>query len=324
MKFYSALHLLLLVYIFAALSFWWLSLEKQSRIIYDQEMITANEHFAADGDNSKYINLAQQIELRKSKRSKQYLGEGLTFLFVILVGSSIVYTTYRFNSKLSRQQNNFMLSVTHELKSPIAAMKLTLQTLQKHKLDEDKQQQLLKRCIVESDRLNELCNNILIASQMEGGQYQKEWQTISVSEVVQQAFESYQNRYPGRFVAEISPDISADTDKMLLQLAINNVLENAIKYTPKDKPVIVALHMQNGDSVLSVKDFGSGIRDAEKKKIFDQFYRIGDENTRKAKGTGLGLYLSKKIMKTLKGSIVVKDNLPNGSIFEITIPARNA
>lgn len=321
MKFYSALHLLLLVYIFAALSFWWLSLEKQSRIIYDQEMITANEHFAADRDAHRYQNQTKQIQLRKSKRSKQYLGEGLTFLFVILVGSSIVYTTYRFNNKLSRQQNNFMLSVTHELKSPIAAMKLTLQTLQKHKLDEDKQQQLLKRCIVESDRLNELCNNILIASQMEGGQYQKERQTISVSEVVQQAFDSYQNRYPGRFVAEINPDISADTDKMLLQLAINNVLENAVKYTPKEKPIIVALQRQNGHCVLAVKDFGPGIADAEKKKIFHQFYRVGDENTRKAKGTGLGLYLSKKIMKSLKGSIVVKDNLPNGSVFEISIPA---
>lgn len=321
MKFYSAIHLLLLGYIIAALSFWWLSLEKQSRIIYDKEMITVNEHFAHNTNKAAYSEITKQIELRKSKRSKQYLGEGLTFLFVILVGSSIVYTTYRFNNKLSRQQNNFMLSVTHELKSPIAAMKLTLQTLQKHKLEEEKQKQLLNRCIVESDRLNELCNNILIASQMEGGQYQSEWQSISVSNVVTGAFESYQSRYPNRLVAEITPDIFAETDKMLLQLAINNVLENAVKYTPADQPIIISLQLQNSKCVLSVKDFGPGIADAEKKKIFGQFYRIGDENTRKAKGTGLGLYLSKKIMKSLRGSIMVKDNQPNGSIFEITIPA---
>lgn len=323
MKFYSALHLLLLAYIIAALSFWWLSLEKQSRIIYDKEMITANEHYAQDTDNLKYTELTKQIELRKTKRSKQYLGEGLTFLFVILVGSSIVYTTYRFHNKLSRQQNNFMLSVTHELKSPIAAMKLTLQTLQKHQLDEEKQKQLLLRCIIESDRLNELCNNILIASQMEGGQYQNEWQSISVSKVVLNAFESYQSRYSGRFIAEIAPDIHAETDKMLLQLAINNVLENAVKYTPADKSVIIELQEQNSRCILSVRDFGSGIPDNEKKKIFDQFYRIGDENTRKTKGTGLGLYLSKKIMKSLGGTITVKDNQPNGSVFELSIPSKS-
>lgn len=322
MKFQSIIHILLLAYIIAALSFWWLSLEKQSRIIYDKEMIALNERVDASVSPVKYAQQENEIKLRKSKRSKQYLGEGLTFLFVILVGSSIVYTTHRFSTRLSRQQNNFMLSVTHELKSPIAAMKLTLQTLQKHQLDEAKQKQLLNRCIHESDRLNELCNNILIASQMEGGQYHKEWVNLSVSEVIQATFDTYNTRYANRFIAEITPGIHAETDKMLLQLAINNLLENAVKYTPADKLVLISLQQQNSKIVLSVIDSGSGIPDEEKKKVFDKFYRIGNEDTRKTKGTGLGLYLTKKIIQYLGGNILLKDNKPGGSIFEVTLAAK--
>lgn len=320
MRFFSFLHLLLLAYIIAALSFWWMSLEKQSRIIYNSEISALKEHINAENFPVKYEEAKQQIDIRKQNRSNQYLGEGLTFLLVILIGSSIVYTTYRFSSKLSRQQNNFMLSVTHELKSPIAAMKLTLQTLQRHQLDEEKQQQLLGKCVIEADRLNDLCNNILIASQMEGGQYANEWQKVSISDMVQSSFEAYQSRYPNRFVLQHQSNIWADTDKMLLQLVINNVLENGIKYTPKDSTIELHLSQQNDKVIIAIKDAGQGISDEEKKKIFNQFYRIGDENTRKTKGTGLGLYLSKKIMKSLKGSIVVKDNLPQGSIFEISLP----
>lgn len=322
MKFQSIIHVLLLTYIIAALSFWWLSLEKQSRVIYDKEIVALRENMDASIYPVKYERLKEEISLRKSKRSKQYLGEGLTFLFVILVGSSIVYTTHRFSNRLSRQQNNFMLSVTHELKSPIAAMKLTLQTLQKHKLDEQKQAELLHRCVTEADRLHELCNNILIASQMEGGQYEREWEEVSLTSLVQTCFDAYKTRYPNRFVAQIEEGVAAETDRMLLQLAINNLLENAVKYTPDDQPVTVILQQQQRKALICIKDLGPGIRDEEKRKVFEKFYRVGNEDTRKTKGTGLGLYLTKKIMTYLKGNVLLKDNKPQGSVFEISLPAR--
>lgn len=321
MKFFSFVHLLLLAYIIAALSFWWMSLEKQSRIIYVNEILSLKEHIDSTKQPIKFEEAKSQIEIRKQNRSHQYLGEGLTFLLVILVGSFIVYSSYRFNNKLSRQQNNFMLSVTHELKSPIAAMKLILQTLQRHQLNPEKQQQLLDKCILESDRLNELCNNVLIASQMEGGQYSSEWQRISITELVQQSFDAYHARYSGRFDLYNLPNVFAETDKMLLQLVVNNVLENAIKYTPVDTKIEIQLQLIGKMVTIAIKDKGNGIPEVEKKKIFNQFYRVGDENTRKTKGTGLGLFLSKKIMKSLKGNIIVKNNTPKGSIFEISLPS---
>ncbi|HTN18259.1 MAG TPA: HAMP domain-containing sensor histidine kinase [Chitinophagaceae bacterium] len=320
MKFQSIIHILLLAYIIAALSFWWLSLEKQSRVIYDKEIIALRESMDASVYPVKYERLKEEINLRRSKRSKQYLGEGLTFLFVILVGSSIVYTTHRFSNRLSRQQNNFMLSVTHELKSPIAAMKLTLQTLQKHKLDEQKQAELLQRCVTEADRLHELCNNILIASQMEGGQYERDWERISLTGLVQSCFDAYKMRYPHRFIAQIEEGIAAETDRMLLQMAINNLLENAVKYTPDDQPITVVLQQQQRRALICIKDLGPGIQEEEKRKVFEKFYRVGNEDTRKTKGTGLGLYLTKKIMTYLKGNVVLRDNKPRGSIFELSVP----
>jgi signal transduction histidine kinase len=97
-------------------------------------------------------------------------------------------------------------------------------------------------------------------------------------------------------------------------------VDNALKYAPKETPVSVRLHTDVSKAVLSVADEGSGIPQAEKKKIFYKFYRIGNEITRTTKGTGLGLYLTQKIIAKHHGRIYVKDNLPKGSIFVIEIP----
>jgi signal transduction histidine kinase len=322
MKLFTTIYALLLVYIIAALTFWWISLEKQSRIIYDQEMKVLHQSVDSSTRPVSYAKGRDDIEQRKKTRSSQYLGEGITFLAIILVGAAIVYTTYGFGIRLARQQQNFMLSVTHELKSPIAAMKLTLQTLRKHKLEEAKQQQLLDRCISESDRLNELCNNILIASQMEGGQYKSSAVPMDFSALVASCVQVYQLRYPDRFVARIAGGVIIAGEELLLSLAINNLLENAVKYTPADQQVEVSLQQREQRACLQVADHGNGIPDAEKKKVFEKFYRLGNEETRKTKGTGLGLYLTKMIVRYFKGTIMVRNNKPAGSIFELQLPLK--
>jgi K+-sensing histidine kinase KdpD len=324
MRFSNILHLLLLAYIIAALSFWWLSLEKQSKLIFENEIVNLKDHVNPSLNPGKYEFFKNKIENRREKRSKQYLGEGITFLVLTLIGSWIVYSNYKFSSKLARQQNNFMLSVTHELKSPIASIKLTLQTLLRHKLDHEKQLQLISNCIQESDRLNDLCENVLIASQMEGGHYFKDWKTVSITQLIQEAFDQYNLRYPSRFDLKLQDDLLAETDPILLHLALNNLIENALKYSPEDSIVRVSAAKVANNIRISVIDYGPGIKEIEKKRIFKQFYRIGDENTRKTKGTGLGLYLSKKIMKTLKGEISVEDNAPNGCVFSLSIPLNSA
>jgi len=321
MKFFSTIYLLLLIYIIAALLFWGFSLNKLSEQIYEQQIINLKTQTDSLKNPTLFEERHRELEQKRSVRKKQYLGEGSTFLLVIFIGAAVVYTSFRRSIRLSRQQNNFMLSVTHELKSPIAAMKLNLQTLEKYKLDEEKKNLLIEKCIREANRLNDLCTNMLLASQMEGRQYKTTKERLSLSDLVEHAVKDYSNRYPGRISGEISPgELPVHADRLMLQMAVNNLLENAIKYSPADTPVTVRLYDKGKNALLQVADEGEGIPDTEKHKVFRKFYRLGNENTRKTKGTGLGLYLTHKIIRQHKGKIGIKDNEPKGSVFEVVLP----
>ena len=320
MRFFSSIYVLILAYTIAALVFWEISLQKQSGHIYAQEVLTLSSQIDSTKEPVIYNEEMVKLKHKLSMRTSQYAGEGITFLVVILIGAFVVYTSINRRIMLSRQQNNFMLSVTHELKSPIAAVKLNLQTLERHQLDEEKKKQLVDRCIKEANRLNDLCNNMLFASQIEGRQYKPAIEKFDLSELVEDAVNDYAGRYARGFMEDIARGVRITGDKVMLQMAINNLLENAVKYTPTDKPVSITLEVRQNMAVLQIKDEGAGIPDAEKKKVFNKFYRIGNEESRKSKGTGLGLYLTNKIVLQHKGRIAIKDNTPSGSVFEICLP----
>lgn len=320
MRYFTTVHLLLLAYIISALLFWGISLQKHSQRIYELETQVLNTELSRSAFPDIYQSRLADIEAKRDSRTKQYWGEGSTFMIIILIGAAVVYSSFRRSVRLSKQQNNFMLSVTHELKSPIAAMKLNLQTLQRHQLDEDKKNLLISRCINEANRLNDMSTNMLFASQIEGRQYKSSKEKMSISELLSNCVMDYATRYPNRFEVKKFEDYNIVGDRILLQMAINNLLENANKYTPNDQPVQVNISSSSRQVTIKVIDFGVGIPDSEKSKIFNKFYRVGNEETRKTKGTGLGLYLTKKIIRQHKGKIAVKDNQPHGAIFEITLP----
>lgn len=319
MRLFTTLYLLLLLYIIAALVFWGYSLNKQSERIYELEKLHLSSQMDSLSNSLLYQAKLQQLQEKKDRRRHQYLGEGSTFLAVIFIGAAIVYTSFRRNIRLSRQQNNFMLSVTHELKSPIAAIKLNLQTLEKYNLDEEKKHLLIEKCIREANRLNDLCSNMLFASQMEGGQYISVNEEIELSKMVADIIQDYTTRFPGRLSAQIeNKDIRLWGDHFMLRMALHNLIENALKYS--EKLVEIQLYTQSRQIYFRVLDQGPGIPDNEKPFVFRKFYRIGDEKHRKAKGTGLGLYLTRKIVEQHKGKIWIKDNQPTGAVFELILP----
>jgi len=136
-----------------------------------------------------------------------------------------------------------------------------------------------------------------------------------VSDVAHQFSARYHDR---KLIQEIDDDIDISADPLLLKLLVSNLLENANKYSPKDKPVTIELHKHEGRIDFSVKDEGQGIESGERKNVFKKFYRIGNEQTRKTKGTGLGLYLCKKIAEDHNGEIHIEDNKPQGSNFIVS------
>lgn len=321
MRVFTSVYLLLFAYTIAALVFWGIRLEKQNENIFEQQVSLLQKNVDSAQQPLVYAIKYEELFKKQQGHKSQYIGEGATFFLVILIGASVVWSSFRRNIRLSKQQNNFMLSVTHELKSPIAAIKLNLQTLEKHKLDEANKLKLTERCIVEANRLNELCNNMLFASQIEGRQYVPEKESLNLSGLLEDCVKEYASRYTRVFDEDIAPVCKITGDRVMLQMAVNNLLENAVKYTPADKPILIKLEQGNRQLVLRVIDEGSGISDAEKKKVFNKFYRIGNEESRKSKGTGLGLYIISKVVTQHRGTIVVKDNKPQGSVFEICLPA---
>ncbi len=324
MRFFTTVHILLLAYIVTALIFWEFSLQKQSGRIYTQEVITLRSKIDSNKYPQEYHEQLTQLTKALHGRTIQYVGEGSTFLIVIIIGAIIVYSSFRRRILLSRQQNNFMLSVTHELKSPIAAIKLNLQTIEKHRLDDRQRSQLVDRSVKEANRLNDLCNNILFASQMDARKYKAAHESFNFSGMVEDAVDEYATRYPQRFEEEIESGCYLLGDKVMLQMMVNNLLENAIKYTPAASPITITLRKDGRIGVLSIRDHGAGIPDDEKKKIFTKFYRVGNEETRKTKGTGLGLYLVNKVVQQHKGQISIKDNEPSGAVFEIQLWLKDA
>jgi len=321
MRLISVLYFLLLSYMVTSLLFWGHSLDKQSGIIYQNDVYALNKTIDSTAQPEFYKKELSAIKERENTRKRQYLGEGTTFLIIILMGAGVVYSSIRNNNKLVKQQTNFILSITHELKSPIAAIKLNLQTLSKRKLDESMQTKLLERSITESNRLNDLCNNLILASQMESQHFNPENERIDFSKLLSESVKMYESREKHHIVSHIEDDCFAIGDPLLWSLAINNLLENATKYAPSNTVIKVSLHRQDDDLSMSVEDEGEGISDEEKGKIFKKFYRVGNENSRKTKGTGLGLYLTSRIIQQNKGAIIVRDNEPKGTVFEVVFPS---
>jgi len=141
---------------------------------------------------------------------------------------------------------------------------------------------------------------------------------MDLSTLLKDCIQDFRNRFPDRtFKEEIEEDADVKGDALLLQMLINNLLANAIKYSPKESPVTATLKKYRSGIELQIRDEGPGIADNEKKKVFTKFYRIGNESTRKTQGTGLGLYLCQKIARAHNGDISVTNNEPCGSNFVV-------
>ncbi|MBX3239701.1 MAG: two-component sensor histidine kinase [Chitinophagaceae bacterium] len=304
----------LLIYIITALLFWLLSLLRQNTQMAEYKILQLKK------DEPGYVAQVEAIQMQEKTKVAQYIGEGATFMLLILVGAVFVYRATRRQIRLNNQQQNFMMAVTHELKTPIAVTKLNLETLIKRKLEEHQREKLINNTLQEANRLNTLCDNILVASQLDAGRYLFTKETLNLSDLLSDSISNFEERFPERhFKYDIEKEIFVTGDALLLQLAANNLIDNAIKYSAKDKTVTIALKKQGAKAVLEIIDEGEGIRGQEKTRVFEKFYRSGSESTRRTKGTGLGLFLTKKIITDHKGTIKVIDNNPSGCIFVCTL-----
>jgi signal transduction histidine kinase len=260
------------------------------------------------------------IKLQPS-RMAMVMGEGSVFLFLLCVGAYFLHQSIKKEEKLRDQQQNFLLSVTHELKSPLAAIKLSLQTIVKRDLDKARQTTLLTNSLKDIERLDDLVENMLLATKIENRSYSFPKEEFNLSELVNKIIDRLQIHSCGSqqmISTKVQPNVTVVGDPFALSSVVTNLIENAIKYSGPCAEVAVELGRENGNPYLRVSDKGPGIPDQEKMLIFDKFYRVGDEKVRKAKGTGLGLFIVKEVLQNHDADISVKDNVPQGAIFEVT------
>ena len=259
----------------------------------------------------------EQLKTDQNRQQKIWLYQSVLLLILVAAGIYGVYYSVDSIYKLNKRQNNFLLSVTHEFKTPIASIRLMLQTSRHPKINNDKRAELVENSIQNTYRLEDLAENMLTAMQIENEEYSYQLSDMDLSQMVTDVISN--QGIKGEINAQIEPGISIIGDGFIWRMVVNNLIENAFKYS-NNQPIDVELFRKGGVKILKVKDRGIGIRKEDMKKIFNKFYRVQDEETRTTKGTGLGLFIVKQTVQKQNGKIHVSANKPKGTIFTLKLP----
>ena len=251
-----------------------------------------------------------------ARRLTMIVGEGTVFIIIICLGAFYVIRSYYSEIGLTKKEKNFALSVTHELKTPIASSKLFAETLlQRENLTRNQVRTSLEKIIYEQNRLNELVEKILLVSTIDEMKNDMNLKPVSFYAIINQVIGQDENSHViNNTVAE---DLIFSGDDFYLISLFQNLLDNAQKYSPDGSEINIYSESNTSKIIIRISDQGLGIAEDEKSKIFDRFYRIEDEETRSSKGAGLGLFLVNQIVKMHGGKIICKNNTPKGSIFEL-------
>jgi two-component system, OmpR family, phosphate regulon sensor histidine kinase PhoR len=229
--------------------------------------------------------------------------------------------------RLNQRQSNFVDSVTHELKTPIAALKLYLETLQLRELSDEQRADFYQTMEHELQRLDHLISQLLEVGRLDAIGHQSDPEDIQLERLLRRCAISacaHHKQEPEQVVTFDVEPIIVHSRPVVLEMIFGNLLDNAVKYAGDPPQVEVHVRMKGADRVIvRITDNGEGVPSDLRKKVFQMFYRGGDELERRQKGTGLGLYISRTLAHILKGSISIHDRLDgSGSVFEVELPGR--
>lgn len=270
-----------------------------------------------------HLTQLTQIVSEQSGKGNQrifmIIGEGMVFLLILIFGIWKMKSSIKKELQLTQNQTNFLLSVTHELKTPIASNKLYLQTILKRELDAEKRKELIEKALNENIRLEKMIDNILNATRLENRKLILHKEEVTVSDFLTSIVDRFQKNNPEIvFKTVISSEVSKSIDPFIFETIINNLIENAIKYAGKEGPITIEL-IKNSTTHIRVKDLGPGVDVEAQKNIFKKFYRAGNEEIRSQKGSGLGLFIAAEFSRLHGGQLKYLDNQPKGAIFELIL-----
>lgn len=301
-------------YMSLALIWWTILLSKNNAELFSAKAAQLDKNLAG------YSESYHSLKVFHDRKAKMILGEGFVFGCMLIIGLYVLQRMFNKELDAAQRQKNFLLSITHELKSPIASVNLITETLQKRELDKEKRHVLLDNILSESKRLEKLINNLLLSAKLQTA-YQYNFEPTEMNDFVEHQINRFRTLNPGLTIRfERQKEIFYLVDREAFDSVLVNILENAVKYGG-DQPVIDVALTENEEAVIfQCKDYGIGISKEDKTKIFEPFFRVGSEDTRKTKGTGLGLYIAGRIVRAHKGRIEISENQPTGSIFNVILP----
>ncbi|MEO8589193.1 MAG: HAMP domain-containing sensor histidine kinase [Flavobacteriales bacterium] len=252
------------------------------------------------------------------------VGEGSVFLLLLLTVLFFTLRAIRRDLALARAQRNFLLAVTHELRTPIAAIKLQLQTLARPELDAAQRDALREQALTESDRLALLTDKVLLATRADEGVIALEQKDQDVMDLVRSVVDRARTQVASAHSLVLNgPDhLIVNTDAQALRSIADNLIENAAKYAPAGTAITVDVVKGREGWRLTVSDEGPGVPVTEKDRVFERFYRGGTEETRSVTGTGLGLYIVQRLVQRLGGAVHLRTRVPHGAIFAASFPNR--
>jgi len=265
----------------------------------------------------------------QNRHLRMFAFEGPTFALVVLSMLLLIAVTLRGERELKRRQQNFLSAITHEFKTPISTLKLLVQTAQMRSLPPPKQEEYLRRMEAELDRLEHTSEQVLASARLEHAEQAPGFAPLELNHVVQGIVGAARYGLEARgalLTVDYAPEplpVSLDPDAFAVVL--NNLLDNAVKYTPgAERPVRVKLERRGDLIEVHVDDRGVGLKEGEEERVFERFYRTGDEMTRESEGVGLGLHLVRSITEAMNGWVRSGANpdAERGARFTVVLPRR--
>jgi signal transduction histidine kinase len=240
-----------------------------------------------------------------------FASEGAVFLLALLAGVFLIYRALAQQVRLHQMRTTFLSAVTHELKSPLASIRLYLETLEAGRVPDEKQGPIVAKMLDDVSRLERLVTDLLRAGELESGRLKprsEDLDVVDLTSVARGVVDDARARLlePGdELTAFLGPGVPVEGDRQLIRSVVENLLENAVKYSPAPRRIEVHAATRGGSAVLRVSDRGIGVDPDTAESLFEPFHRGGDELTRRAKGTGLGLFLVRGICEAHGGSCEV-------------------
>ena len=264
-----------------------------------------------------------EILHRYRGRIVMIVSEGTFFAVLLFVLIALLVRTLRREAELERRHRNFLSAVTHELKSPLASVRLALETVLSGRASGRDVDRFLDNAMRDAERLQDLVQKVLEVTRYDRGGGELEFRRSHLSGVVGDVVEDFRRRVRltgAQVDTEVEDDIWVDLNEEAFAIVVSNLLENAVKYGGRTPRIEVRLRDDRGQALLEVTDNGSGIPHEELPFVFDRFFRGGDEMTRSSNGTGLGLYLVKQIVAAHRGTVTVASTGRDGTTFRVTLP----